>query len=484
MPDTQSQSLRAKTAGTIKWNTIDRLGSQVLYLVVGIVLANVLSKEDFGLVGALMIFQAFAIIFVDSGFGAALLQKKNPDEDDYSTVFWFNLAVSVGIYVILFLCAPLIADIFQGNRLIIPLSKVMFLSFIINGLAIVQTNRLMKRMDVKAIAISNMVALIVSGAVAISLALTGYGPWAIVWQAVTQASVKTVWLWCAGKWVPLMRFSRKSLRSIWRVGVSVFSSSMLNTICLNIYNFVIGAFYNLASLGVYTQADKWSKMGSASISQILTASFVPLLSKAQDDPDRFHRYMIRVIRFTAFIMFPALLGMAVLGQPIFHTLFGNKWDEAIPLFQILSVRGIFVVLISLYGNFLLSLGYAKSLFKVEIIKDAMIIVAIFATIGFNSVTVLVWGQLFASLITYFIVMAITSKATGYGSVHLLKDMLPFLAMALTASLSAWCVSFFIHIPILQFLLEVLVGIGVYTLIARLLSLPELTDTLKSLKSKP
>ncbi|MDE6794797.1 MAG: oligosaccharide flippase family protein, partial [Muribaculaceae bacterium] len=150
-------SLKLRTARSLKWNTIDRLASQVLYGVVGVVLANVLSQEDFGLVGALLVFQAFAIIFADSGFGAALLQSKDPTEEDYSTVFWFNLVVSVGIYWLLWFGAPLIADIFQGDRRLIPLSKVMFLTFVLNALAIVQTNRLMKRMDVKMIAVSNLV---------------------------------------------------------------------------------------------------------------------------------------------------------------------------------------------------------------------------------------------------------------------------------------------------------------------------------------
>ena len=157
--------LKQKTASTLKWNAVDRVSSQLLYAVVGVVLANILTPEDFGLVGALLVFQAFAILFVDSGFGAALLQRKDPDERDYSTVFWFNLAVSVAVYAVLFFCAPLIADIFQGDRRLIPLSKVMFLTFILNGLAIVQTNRLMKRMDVKQIAVSNIIGLTVSGAV-------------------------------------------------------------------------------------------------------------------------------------------------------------------------------------------------------------------------------------------------------------------------------------------------------------------------------
>ena len=251
--------LKLKTARTLKWNTIDRVATQVLYAVVGIVLANILTHEEFGLVGALAIFQAFATIFVDSGFGAALLREaKEPSDRDYSTVFWFNVAVSLAIYLILFICAPVIARLFDNQRELIPMSKVMFLTFVINGLAIVQTNRLMKRMDVRMIAVSNSVALIVSGLVGVVLALAGAGAWAMVWYAVSQAAVKTAILWATGGWWPRLCFSFATIRRIHRVGMSVFLSALLNTISLNIYNFVIGVWYSVASLGVYTQADKWS----------------------------------------------------------------------------------------------------------------------------------------------------------------------------------------------------------------------------------
>ncbi len=483
------EDLKLRTARTLKWNAIDRVSSQLLYAVVGVVLANILTPEDFGLTGALLVFQAFAILFVDSGFGAALLQRKDPTERDYSTVFWFNLAVSVAVYLVLYFCAPLIADIFQGDQRLIPLSKVMFLTFILNGLAIVQTNRLMKRMDVKQIAISNVVALIVSGAVGVWLALAGYGPWALVWQSVTLAAVKSAWLWITGGWLPRTGFHLDSLKNIWRIGFSVFSSSTLNTICQNIYSFIIGAFYNLSSLGLYTQADKWSKMGSASISQILTSSFVPLLSRVQDDGTTFRRYVTKINRFTAFILFPVMLGIATLGTPLFHCLFAGKWDGAVILFQILTVRGIFVVLISLYSNYLLALGYARQLFAIEVVKDLLILAAILVTVWFGSVPILVWGQLIASLLTYFISLGILCKATGYRVSDMIRDLMPSFSISLTAcvavavglwatTLSASFAALSLHLSgLILLLMGFLTGVGIYLLLCRLTQLPELPEAL-------
>lgn len=432
--DKSDTPLKRKTARTLKWNTIDRVATQVLYGVSGIFLANLLSKEDFGLVGVLAIFQAFAILFVDSGFGSALLQKKNPDDDDYSTVFWFNLAVSLLVYAILYLAAPRIADFF-GSTQLTALSRVMFLTFVLTGLGIVQTNRLMKRMDVKQVAVADLVALSLSAALGIWLAVAGYGPWAIVWQSVALAALKSGWLWCVCHWTPRLVFSRRSLRDIYRIGLSVFISQFFNTLFLNVYQFVIGKWYSLSQLGSYSQADKWSKMGSASLSQIMTSSFVPLLAGVQDDPDTFHRYMRRIDRFAAMLAIPALTLMAACGGAIFHSLFGTRWDVAISLFQVLCIRGIGVVFISLYSNFMMALGYGRRIVMVEVIKDVATAVALLATVFSMSLEVLVWGQLAATAVTWLVTAAMTAHATGYRLRSLVSDLIPFTAAALIAVLA-------------------------------------------------
>lgn len=471
----ESAQLKLKTARTLKWNTIDRLASQVLYSVVGIVLANVVSQEDFGLVGALLIFQAFAIIFADSGFGAALLQKKEPTEEDYSTVFWFNLVVSMSVYWILWFASPLIADIFHGDKRLIPLSKAMFLTFVLNALAIVQTNRLMKRMDVKMIAVSNVVAQVAGGGLGIYLALMGYGAWALVWQSVALAGIKTAILWATGKWVPTCWIKLSSLKQIWRIGLSVFSSSMLNTFFLTVYSFVIGAFYSFKSLGVYSQADKWSKMGTASLSQVLTASFVPLLSKFQDNGDDFRRYVKKINRFTAFVLFPVMTGLAVVGAPLFHSFFGNKWDAAIILFQILCVRGVFVVLVSLYGNYILSKGYGKRLFIIEVVKDVSIIVAILVTVFYHSVDLLVWGQFWASLLTWMVIVWFTGRSIGYKVVEMVADLVPFLLASLAMCGACMTIGLIEMHPVISLLAEVCAGGATYVAIMWLCKFPELKD---------
>ena len=457
------QSLKQRTARTLKWNTIDRVSQQVALAVIGVVLANLLSREDYGLTGVIAMFQAFAIVFVDSGFGAALLQKKETGERDYSTVFWFNTAVAVGIYILLWFAAPLIADFFRSER-----------SFILNALGIVQTNRLMKQMEVRQIALSNLAGLAVSGAVGIWLAVTGWGVWALVWQTVSLAFVKTAWLWLAVRWRPVWVFSRESMRSIRRVGMGVFSSSLLNTFFLNLYTFVIGR-WSLGMLGVYTQADKWSKMGTASLSQIITATFVPLLSRFQDDAAEFVRYMRRVDRFAALTVVPLMAGLAMIATPLFHTLFGTKWDDAIPLFQILSLRGVFIIFISAYNNYLLAAGRAGSLVAVETVKDVAMLAALAVTIFIGTVEALVWGQMVASAITWVYVLLLTSRKTSCRVRYMLADMVPALALSAVALAAGWGASLVTDVAAVQLALRIAVAAVAYVALACALRLPEVAD---------
>lgn len=414
---------------------IDRVATQILYAVTGVVLARVLSEEDFGLIGALLVFQAFASLLVDSGFAYALIQRKRPTKLDYSTVLWFNLGAATLLYLVLFVCAPLIADCFQGDQRLIPLSRVMFLSLILNASAIVQTNRLMKAMDVRMVAVSNSLGLILGGVVGIVLAVTGYGAWAIVWQTIVLAAGKSLVLWTSTRWRPLMRFSWSALRSYFGIGSKMMLTSFLNTVFLNIYSFFIGHSVGLASLGYYTQGDKWSKMGITSISQVLTSSFLPALSAVQDSPERFRAMVSKMNRFTSYLLFPAMLGLMAMAKPIFHTLFGDKWDPSIILFQLLLLRGIFTVLNSLYNNYLLALGHGSSIVKLEIVRDTAAVIALAATFPFMALTmpgdpvyglrILLWGQIAATLLTWVASFVVTVRVTGVGPWRFITDMLPY-----------------------------------------------------------
>lgn len=442
MSTAEKDNLKKLTAGTLKWNLIDRVLTQVLYGVTGIVLAWLLSPDDFGLVGAVLVFQAFAALLVDSGFSYALLQKKAPTHTDYSTVLWFNIFVAVFFYIVLYLGAPLIADCFKGDERLIPLSRVMFISMILNAASIVQINRLMKRMHVRMVAVSNTLGLIAGAICGISMALAGYGPWAIVWQAVTISAVKTAVLWITGHWLPELTFSIKVIKGFMGISWRMMCTSFLNTLFLNIYSFFIGNRAGMAALGYYTQADKWSKMGITSLSQVLTSSFLPALAAVQDDRERYLRLCSKMNRFTAYLLFPCMCGLTVMATPIFHVLFGSKWDPSIVLFQLLLCRGIFTVLNSLYNNYILALGNSKSILRLEILRDSVALVALFITLPYINIStgnnlvlgleLLLWGQLFSSAVTYVATLIVTSRVSGHSVASLLRDLAPYVILTLIA----------------------------------------------------
>lgn len=464
-------SLKLRTARTLKWNLIDRIASQVLYAVTGIVLARELSQEAFGLVGAILVFQAFASLMVDSGFSYALLQRKNPTQTDYSTVLWFNIGISVLLYVILFFCAPFIADLFGADERLVPLSRVMFLSFILNGAAIVQTNRFMKQMHVRPVAVANSVGLAAGGAAGIWMALEGYGAWALVWQTIVLAAVKGTMLWCAGKWLPSAVFSYKSLRSFFRVGGSMMFTSFLNTLFLNIYSFFVGNRVGLVALGYYTQSDKWSKMCVSSVSQVITSSFLPVLSGVQDDSARFSRLSHKMNRMTAYIVFPVFIGLIVEATPIFHTLFGEKWDASILLFQLLLVRGVFTVFTSLYSNFLLSLGHAGAIARLEVWRDIVAAVGLAVTFPVMAVSlpdnpvwgvgVMLWGQVAAAVVAWAMTLFYVHRFCPVKAIVLMREYLPYLSASAVIGAGMYFLGLMAFPPWLAVIVESALGLTAY-----------------------
>ncbi len=434
-------------------------------------LARLLPREDFGLVGAVLIFQAFASLFVDSGFSYALIQRKRPSRLDYSTVLWFNLAVSAVVYLLLYICAPLIADCFHGDQRLIPLSRVLLLSLILNASAIVQTNRLVKAMAVRPVAVANAIGLTAGAVVGITLAVGGFGAWAIVWQTLATGAVKSLVLWTSSSWRPLMRFSFAALRSYFGVGSRMMFTSFLNTVFLQINSFFIGNRVGVLALAYYTQSDKWSKMGITAISQTLTSSFLPALSAVQDDKPRFSAMVSKMNRFTAYVLFPAMGFLMLMAAPVFHTLFGLKWDASIILFQMLLLRGVFIVLNGLYTNYLLALGHSGTIVRLEIIRDVTAVAALIVTMPVMAlstaddpvygITIMLWGQIAATVVTFIVTLATLLRTCGLKLGRFVSDNAPYIAQTGLIMPVMFMVSEFFDPAPLKLVAEALVALTLY-----------------------
>lgn len=486
-------SLKLRTARAVKWNAVDRVASQVLYGVTGIVLANLLSPEDFGLAGAVLVFQAFASLLVDSGFSYALLQRKHPTRLDYSSVLWFNLAVAAAIYAVLYAAAPLVAWCFGGDPRLIPISRVMFLTFILNASAIVQTNRLTKLMHVRPLAAANVVALTAGGVVGIWMALAGWGAWAIVWQSVAVAGVKSATLWATSRWWPLLRFSWASIRSFFAVGSGMMLTSFLNTLFAYINSFVIGNRIGLGPLGYYTQADKWSKMGVMSLQQTLTSSFLPGLSDAQDDRPRLLRLCSKMNRMAAYLVFPFLVGLMTMAAPVFHLLFHQKWDLSISLFVLLLCRGLFQIFTAMYTNYLLAIGRSRLIVKLEAVRDVLAVVALVITLPMLAlstaadfvlgVRILLWGQLIASAIAWVVTLVATCRQLGAKVSRFLLDLAPYAALTLCVVPVLLGLAVLPWHPALIIAAQCVCGLGIYLGVNALLGSKIQADVLCYLKGK-
>ncbi|MCD8029469.1 MAG: lipopolysaccharide biosynthesis protein [Bacteroides sp.] len=461
-----SDSLKAKTVNALVWSTIDKVFTQVSYAVTGVILANILPPEDFGLLGIILVFVAFANIFSDSGFTMALVQKKVTISKDYSTVFFFNLGICLAIYLLLFLTAPWIAGYYEEPRLIL-LTRVVCLQIIFISLGLVQTGILMKTMNIRKLTLANLIALSLSAVFAILLALYGYGIWALVVQVLSISFFKTLVLWVVSSWRPQAEFSRESLRSTFAVGSHMMLASFISTFFQNIYTLLISTWYSIRDLGFYTQADKWSRMGITALSQTIGNAIFPALASIQDDNERMYRIFGKMSRMTAYLSFPVFVGLILVTTPLFHTLFGDKWNQSVPMFQLFLLKGIFFVLTSLLNNYIMAIGKTRIIFRIEVIKNILTLVAIFVTLPMGIIALII-GQVVVGVIQYLITSYNVQKVTGYGMWRQTKDLIPYVALTGVMGLGVWGTKLFLTHDILLLVTGISAGACIYLLLNRLL----------------
>jgi len=461
-----SDNLKAKTVSALVWSTIDKVFMQVSYAVTGVILANILPPEDFGLLGIILVFVAFANIFSDSGFTMALIQKKVTTSRDYSTVFFINLIICTSFYLLLYLGAPLIAGYYNEPRLTL-LTRIVSLQIIFNALGLVQIGILMKAMNIRKMALANLISLLLSAILAIILAMKGYGIWALVIQVLSISFFKTLILWITSNWRPEMVFSKESLHTTFSVGYNLMLTSFISTFFQNIYTLLISMWYSIRELGFYTQADKWSRMGITALTQSISNAAFPALSSIQDDPERMHRVFGKMSRMTAYLTFPIFIGLILVSTPLFQVLFGDKWDPSIPMFQLFLLKGIFFIVTSLLNNYIIAIGKTKVIFRIEVTKNLLTLVAIVATMHLG-ILALIIGQIVVGIIQYLITSYMVQRVTGYRICQQVKDLIPYMVLSGAMAVAVWGTGQVITHPILLLTAEISAGVIIYLLLNHLL----------------
>lgn len=428
------QNLKQKTIKGIGWSAIDNVSGYAVTFVVGIILARLLSPEDYGLLGLIGIFTAICNCFINAGFGSALIRKKDATEDDYSTVFICNLGMAILLYGVLFVCAPFIAIFFERQELI-ALTRVSSLGLIIGSLAMVQRTRLTKRIDFKTQTKITIIAAIVRGVVGITTAFIGWGVWALVTQELTASIISASLLWHYNKWVPSLRFSTSSFRELFGYSSKMLASNIIDTIWREIYQVVIGKCYSPATLGQYTRGKMFCDLFSSNLTGIVSRVSFPVLSKIQDDPSRLKEGYRRIIRSTMLITFACMLMLAAIAKPMVLVLIGEKWLQAATLLQIICFGSMLFPLHAINLNILQVKGRSDLFLKLEIIKKCIAVGPLLLGI-FISIYWMLIGSVLTGFISYYLNAYYSGPFLNYSIRAQIKDILPsfFIALA-TAAIS-------------------------------------------------
>lgn len=460
------ENLKAKTVSGMIWSALQRFGTMGISFVSNIVLARLLTPDDYGCIGMLAIFITVSNTFVDGGFGSALIQKKEPTQKDYSTIFWWNLFLSVVLYGVLFISAPAVSR-FYNIPLLESVLQVQGIVLIINALNIVQTNQLRKSINFKRLATIHIVSHIVAAVLAIVLAYNDWGVWALVTQQIIASSITSIMLWIMNRWLPSLCFSVESFKQLFSFGGFILASNLINTFCNNVQGLLIGKFFNPAMLGYYTQALKLESVASHSLSGVIDQVSYPILSKLQSDNNSMKNVLQKLTSGVAYVTIPLMLILILIAKHLIMLLLGEKWLPSVPYFQILCIGGIAISLQGISYNAVASKGKSKSLFFWTIIKRFLGLIVVFGGLILFGIYGLLFGYALSSWILAFINLYLVDKYVNYKLFQQFKDLTPIFLVSTISYLITLC---FATILDLNIYIEIIFIISIYILVYVLLSM--------------
>ena len=473
-------SLKQKTVSGIFWSSTERFSVQGIQFVLQIIMARLLLPSDYGLIGMLAIFLAISQSFIDSGFSNALIRKQNRTEADFSTVFYFNIVVGLFFYFILFFASPYIAAFYNAPVLEI-LTKVIAINVFINSLAIVQRAKFTINVDFKTQTKASLSSIIISGIVGIGLAYRGFGVWALAVQSVLSSCINMIALWVLSRWKPQIVFSTSSFKELFSYGSKLLLSGLLDTAYKNIYTIVIGKKFSKVDLGYYTRADQFSQFPSSNITGILQRVTFPVLSSIQDDDERLRETYRKFLRLSAFVVFPLMIGLLAVADPLIRLLLTEKWAGVILLLQILCLSQMWYPIHAINLNLLQVKGRSDLFLRLEIIKKIIGVSVLCITLPLGLIA-MCCGMIATSLIGLFINTYYTGKLIQVGYLEQMKDLLPILGNSFLMGIFVWGVTQLIHINILALITGISIGSIYYFSVAHITQSKELQE-IKSLVDK-
>ena len=461
-------NLKQKTLAGLIWQYAEKCGAQVVNFVVSIILARLLTPADYGLIGLITVFISVALVFARSGMGQALVQKKDANDEDFSTVFYYSLGVSLLIYAILFFAAPYIAAFYNEPQLV-DVIRVLSVTVIIGAVYSVQQAKVQREMNFKKFFFATSVGTLVSAVVGVAVAYMGFGVWALVWQQISCQLINSIVLYFAVKWRPMLLFSFSKMKQLFGYSWKLLCSSLLDTVYNNIYSLIIGKFYSSSDLGYYNRGKQFPVLIIENVNGSINSVMFPVLSKIQDEKERFKATVRRSIKTSTYIIFPLMAGLAAVAEPMVKILLTDKWLPAVPFIQFCCFTYAFWPVHTANLQAIKALGRSDIYLKLEIIKKIVGVTILIITIPFG-LTTMMFGRCVATVSSSIINASPNKKLMDYSYMEQVKDMLPSVAISAIMCTVVLLVGMLNINLYLLFPLQVIVGIVAYVGLSMLFKL--------------
>ena len=470
MRESGKGDLRQKTIISLVWNAFDKAGFQIIAFVIGLATLRLLSPRDFGLIGALAIFTALSNILIESGFSSAMIRRPNNQNGEYTAVLCFNFTISLLFYLVLFFCSNKIATYYQMPELA-DLSRFLFLSILFNSLSIVQNIILTKELEFKKLSIANICGGIFAGVVTILMIICGYTYWALAWQILLQSAIKCVLLWIFSNWRPKERPDFRIIGELFKFSSSLIFSSLANTFVRYVYNPIIGRKFGEEQLGYYAEAYKFYYLPSNIISGTISGVAYPVLSKLNDEARRQMTYLRKMVRMTAFGIFPILFAAMACFDNLVSVVLTEKWMPIVSYFRILAIAGLVTPFHTLYLSIVTMKGYPQRNFAMECIRNIFILTPIFFLTG--NIEWMLWSFTFANIASYVADLFFIKKILPYTILEQIKDIAPYMVVSIVMATGIYLINFTAIDIRLQLVIPIIFGIvsyigGCYLLKSRIL----------------
>ena len=470
-----------QVATGVAWSTAEKVCSMLLQMVVSIVVARLLVPEDFGVMAILTFFTAVALVVVDSGFSQTLLRKATPTDDDYKSVFTFNLVVSVVLYLLFVAVSPLLAR-YYNLQIITKISPVLFLLLPINALGIIQNTKLSREFRFGVLSRINFAASLVAGVVAIVVALCGGGVWALVAQRLTMMATKSLLLWWRGDWRGEGEFSRSAWRDMAPFSFRLMSTDIVSALYNNVAQLFIGKVYSTNTLGFFNQAQKVKDLTVQSAVQSVQTVTYPALAKIKDDAEKFAESFRKVLLINIFVMAPVAVGLSAVAEPLFRVLLGEKWLPTVPYFEVIALSGIFYPLAMVAYNVLKVHSNGAIIFRLELLKKGVMTVVLALTIP-QSTMAIAWGLVAMTVVEFIVNFAATRRYTQLLWWPMIRTLLPSLLLTVVMYMTVKAVGYYAvsWSAALLLVAQIAVGVVIYLIGAWLFRLEALHEFAKTIK---